>query len=241
VRSGAVGEILSINRLIDVLGRRIVPAMSDSPPAPPPADASRERIIAAATSLFAEHGYDGTSTRRIAAEAGLNMATVAYHVGGKPDLYREVMLRAHLAEQRVLTDALVVFRALAPTDPVAAVTGLVDRYLDFCLDQPHIPALWMRRWLSDAAEFADLEAAYARPLIESVRDAVREVVPAVAPAGSDAPADIEMTVWTVLWSTHGFCRSGIRAEVPRFRAHLRALVLRDLGLGAQEPRAQERG
>ncbi|MEV6017003.1 MULTISPECIES: TetR family transcriptional regulator [unclassified Streptomyces] len=220
--------------------------MSDSPPvpaasAPPPADASRERIIAAATSLFADHGYDGTSTRRIAAEAGLNMATVAYHVGGKPDLYREVMLRAHLAEQRVLTDALAAFRELAPTDPVAAVTGLVDRYLDFCLDQPHIPALWMRRWLSDAAEFADLEAAYARPLIESVRDTVREVVPAAPRTDSAAPADVEMTVWTVLWSTHGFCRSGIRAEVPRFRAHLRSLVLRDLGLGAPEPRERERG
>ncbi|MET7981906.1 MULTISPECIES: TetR family transcriptional regulator [unclassified Streptomyces] len=217
--------------------------MSDSPPAasapaPPPADASRERIIAAATSLFADHGYDGTSTRRIAAEAGLNMATVAYHVGGKPDLYREVMLRAHLAEQRVLTDALAAFRELAPTDPVAAVTGLVDRYLDFCLDQPHIPALWMRRWLSDAAEFADLEAAYARPLIESVRDTVREVVPAGPAAGS---ADVEMTVWTVLWSTHGFCRSGIRAEVPRFRAHLRALVLRELGLGATQPDEREQG
>ncbi|MFF3448656.1 TetR/AcrR family transcriptional regulator [Streptomyces sp. NPDC002667] len=219
--------------------------MSDSPPvppasAPPPADASRERIIAAATSLFADHGYDGTSTRRIAAEAGLNMATVAYHVGGKPDLYREVMLRAHLAEQRVLTDALAAFRELAATDPVAAVTGLVDRYLDFCLDQPHIPALWMRRWLSDAAEFADLEAAYARPLIEAVRDTVREVVPA-APRAAAAPADVEMTVWTVLWSTHGFCRSGIRAEVPRFRAHLRSLVLRDLGLGAPEPHERERG
>ncbi|MGW3912730.1 TetR/AcrR family transcriptional regulator [Streptomyces sp. NPDC005070] len=217
--------------------------MSDSPPASPPpvpspADASRERIIAAATALFADHGYDGTSTRRIAAEAGLNMATVAYHVGGKPDLYREVMLRAHLAEQRVLTDALAAFRELAPTDPVAAVTGLVDRYLDFCLDQPHIPALWMRRWLSDAAEFADLEATYARPLIESVRDTVREVVPSVQ---STEPADVEMTVYTVLWSTHSFCRSGIRAQVPRFRAHLRALVLRDLGLRAPQPRDRERG
>ncbi|MFE2302918.1 TetR/AcrR family transcriptional regulator [Streptomyces sp. NPDC059445] len=216
--------------------------MPDSPPdppapAPPPADASRERIIAAATTLFADHGYDGTSTRRIAAEAGLNMATVAYHVGGKPDLYREVMLRAHLAEQRVLTDALAAFRELAPTDPVAAVTGLVDRYLDFCLDQPHIPALWMRRWLSDAAEFADLEAAYARPLIESVRDTVREVVPA---GRSTESADVEMTVHTVLWNTHGFCRSGIRAQVPRFRAHLRALVLRDLGLGVPASRDQER-
>ncbi|WP_406840413.1 TetR/AcrR family transcriptional regulator [Streptomyces sp. AHU1] len=220
--------------------------MSDSPPAspapaPPPADASRERIIAAATSLFAEHGYDGTSTRRIAADAGLNMATVAYHVGGKPDLYREVMLRAHLAEQRVLTDALAAFREVAPTDPVAAVTALVDRYLDFCLDQPHIPALWMRRWLSDAAEFADLEAAYARPLIESVTDTVREAVPDGPEAGSAARADVEMTVWTVLWSTHGFCRSGIRAEVPRFRAHLRALVLRDLGLDAPRPREGEHG
>ncbi|WP_328664262.1 TetR/AcrR family transcriptional regulator [Streptomyces sp. NBC_00328] len=218
--------------------------MSDSPsasPAPPPADASRERIIAAATSLFADHGYDGTSTRRIAAEAGLNMATVAYHVGGKPDLYREVMLRAHLAEQRVLTDALAAFRELAPTDPAAAVTGLVDRYLDFCLDQPHIPALWMRRWLSDAAEFADLEAAYARPLVDAVRDTVREVVPSAPRAGSAEPADVEMTVWTVLWSTHGFCRSGIRAEVPRFRAHLRALVLRELGLAAPHPRDRERG
>ncbi|WP_415937080.1 TetR/AcrR family transcriptional regulator [Streptomyces sp. 039-1] len=219
--------------------------MPESPPASPaaaqaPSDASRERIVAAATALFADHGYDGTSTRRIAAEAGLNMATVAYHVGGKPDLYREVMLRAHLAEQRVLADALQTFRALAPTDPAAAVTGLVDRYLDFCLDQPHIPALWMRRWLADAAEFSDLEASYARPLIYSVRDTVGEALAAL-PDGSTAPADIEMTVWTVLWSTHGFCRSAVRAEVPRFRAHLRALVLRDLGLGTPAPNHPEHG
>lgn len=219
--------------------------MPESPPAAPaaapaPPDASRERIIAAATALFADHGYDGTSTRRIAAEAGLNMATVAYHVGGKPDLYREVMLRAHLAEQRVLTDALGTFRTLAPADPVAAVTGLLDRYLDFCLDQPHIPALWMRRWLADAAEFEDLEAAYARPLVESVRDTVAEALAAL-PGGPAGAADVEMTVWTVLWSTHGFCRSVVRAEVPRFRAHLRGLVLRGLGLGTPAPGAGEAG
>ncbi|MEU3794298.1 helix-turn-helix domain-containing protein [Streptomyces fructofermentans] len=212
------------------------PASPD--PAPSSADASRERIVAAATALFADHGYDGTSTRRIAAEAGLNMATVAYHVGGKPDLYREVMRRAHLAEQQALTAALAAFRELAPTDPVAAVTGLVDEYLDFCLAQPHIPALWMRRWLADAAEFADLEASYARPLIESVRDTVDEALAAL-PAAAATPDDVEMTVWTVLWTTHGFCRSGIRTEVPRFRAHLRGLVLRDLGLGARGPRDAE--
>ncbi|MFG2310448.1 TetR/AcrR family transcriptional regulator [Streptomyces sp. NPDC048566] len=215
--------------------------MPEHPPtAPPPAEASRERIIAAATALFADHGYDGTSTRRIAADAGLNMATVAYHVGGKPDLYREVMLRAHLAEQRVLADALTAFRTLAPTDPVAAVTGLLDRYLDFCLDQPHIPALWMRRWLADAAEFADLEASYARPLIDAVRDTVGEAL-APRPEAAALPADVEMTVWTVLWSIHGFCRSVVRAEVPRFRAHLHGLVLRGLGLATPATGPRDHG
>ena len=199
-------------------------------------DASRERIVAAATALFAEHGYDGTTTRAVAAAAGLNMATVAYHVGGKADLYQEVMRRAHRAERDALSPALAEFRTAAAGDAAAATAALVDRYLDFCLAQPHVPALWMRRWLADAAEVADLEAAYARPLIESVRDAVLEALP------SRSPADVEMTVWTVLWSTHGFCRSGILdaaatrrgpgdpAAVARFRTHLRRLVLRDLGL-----------
>ena len=54
---------------------------------------SRERILSAATELFAERGYEATSTRTIAERVGLNIATVAYHVGGKPDLYREVVRR----------------------------------------------------------------------------------------------------------------------------------------------------
>ncbi|NUR62250.1 MAG: helix-turn-helix transcriptional regulator [Catenulispora sp.] len=47
---------------------------------------SRDRIVTAATTLFAEHGYDGTSTRQIAAEAGLNMATVNYADRPRPSL-----------------------------------------------------------------------------------------------------------------------------------------------------------
>lgn len=214
-----------------------LPVMSPSPPASQAAEASRERIIAVATELFADHGYDGTSTRRIAAGAGLNMATVAYHVGGKPDLYREVMLRAHLAERRLLEDALSVFRTQSSGDPVAAVTGLVDRYLDFCLEQPHVPALWMRRWLDDAAEFGDLEASYTRPLVNAVRDTVGEAL-AGLPDRPAERADVEMAVWTVLWSTHGFCRSPVRTEVPRFRAHLRGLALRELGLDSATGRRE---
>ncbi|GGQ50343.1 TetR/AcrR family transcriptional regulator [Kitasatospora griseola] len=188
------------------------------------AEASRERILAVATDLFAEHGYDGTTTRTIAGAAGLNVATVAYHVGTKADLYREVMRRAHEAERAAVDAALAEFARTAPDDPARAAAEFADRYLDFCLEQPHVPALWMRRWMADAAEFADLEERYAQPLLETVR---RELVAALPQLTADRA---ELAVWTVLWTTHGFCRSVIRAQAPRFRTHLRALVQRELGL-----------
>ncbi|MFC8720305.1 TetR/AcrR family transcriptional regulator [Kitasatospora sp. NPDC057198] len=197
-----------------------------TPPGAPPnqAELSRERIVAAATALFAEHGYDGTTTRTIAAAAGLNVATVAYHVGGKADLYREVMRRAHEAERAAVAAALEAFGARAAADPAGAAVAFADRYLDFCLERPDVPALWMRRWLADAAEFAGLEEQYTRPLLESVRDALAAALPGVPPERA------ELAVWTVLWTVHGFCRSMIRDRVPRFREHLHGLVLRELGL-----------
>ncbi len=68
---------------------------------------SRERILRAATELFAERGYEATSTRSIAESVGLNIATVAYHVGGKPDLYREVVRRGHQAQHDAMAGPLV--------------------------------------------------------------------------------------------------------------------------------------
>jgi AcrR family transcriptional regulator len=213
--------------------------MPASQPPPGAADDSRERILAAATSLFAEHGYDGATTRLVAAAAGLNIATVAYHVGSKAELYREVIRRAHVAEAVAVEAALEAFGAAAAGDATAAVRGLVGAYLDFCLAHPQVPALWMRRWLSDAAEVTGPEAEYAKPLIDAVCGAVARDMPDVAER-----ADVEMTVWTILWSTHGFCCSGIldaqgvrrgpetAAAVARFRAHLERLALRELGLGA---------
>ncbi|RMI35718.1 TetR/AcrR family transcriptional regulator [Nocardia stercoris] len=212
-----------------------MPGTKQSSPVP---DDSRERIVAAATMLFAEHGYDGTSIRQIANQVGLNVATVAYHVGSKAELYQEVMRRAFAVEAQHLTRALALFLASAATDAAGAVRTLIGAYLDFCLAHTHIPALWMRRWLSDAAEVIGPEADYAKPQIDTVRQAVRSALPEVAER-----ADLELTVWTVLWMTHGFCCSGVidadgirrgpadPAAVARFRAHLEGLVLRELGLG----------
>lgn len=48
---------------------------------------TRQRLIAAAIELFGRKGRDGVSTREIAKMAGVNIAGIAYHFGGKEQLH----------------------------------------------------------------------------------------------------------------------------------------------------------
>ncbi|MFT4163642.1 MAG: TetR family transcriptional regulator [Microlunatus sp.] len=48
---------------------------------------AREQILAAATEEFGEHGYDGATTRGIAARAGVDPASLHHHFGTKADLF----------------------------------------------------------------------------------------------------------------------------------------------------------
>ena len=56
-----------------------------------PAEYTRNNIIKAAVSLFAERGYDGTSIRAIVSKARVNQAAINYHFKGKEGLYFEVL------------------------------------------------------------------------------------------------------------------------------------------------------
>ncbi len=63
---------------------------------------TRERLLEAGLWLFALHGFDSVSTRQLARTAGVNIAAIAYHFGGKKELYHAV------AEQQVKeTDSII--------------------------------------------------------------------------------------------------------------------------------------
>ncbi|TDO19188.1 TetR/AcrR family transcriptional regulator [Pedobacter duraquae] len=51
----------------------------------------RTSILTAAEKLFSELGYEGTSTRQIAKEAGANMAMINYYFGSKDGVFLEIM------------------------------------------------------------------------------------------------------------------------------------------------------
>src|SRR5688572_769622 len=51
-----------------------------------PADQTRAALVRAALKLFGRQGFEGTSTREIAALAKANIGSIAYHFGGKEGL-----------------------------------------------------------------------------------------------------------------------------------------------------------
>lgn len=62
-----------------------------------------EKILDAAEELFALHGYDGVTMRKIASSAEVDVALASYHFGKKLDLFNAVFERraGHLNESRL--------------------------------------------------------------------------------------------------------------------------------------------
>jgi len=76
---------------------------------PSPSDQTRAALIRAALKLFGRQGFEGTSTREIAALAKANIGSIAYHFGGKEGL------RAACANHIVETIGGVAGAAMAET------------------------------------------------------------------------------------------------------------------------------
>ena len=63
----------------------------------------RERILEVAERLFAEHGMSGVGLRAITTEAGVNLASIAYHFGSKDGLLEALFAQraAPIAQERL--------------------------------------------------------------------------------------------------------------------------------------------
>jgi AcrR family transcriptional regulator len=61
------------------------------------AEQTRAALISAGLKLFGQKGVEATSTREIAAEADANIASIAYHFGGKEGL--RLACASHVADQ----------------------------------------------------------------------------------------------------------------------------------------------
>jgi len=56
---------------------------------------TRERILESARGLFAARGFAETPSKLVAADAGVDLASINYHFGSREGLYRAVLVDAH--------------------------------------------------------------------------------------------------------------------------------------------------
>jgi TetR/AcrR family transcriptional regulator, regulator of cefoperazone and chloramphenicol sensitivity len=90
---------------------------------------TRQRIIDAAIELFGEHGFDGASTRDIAAAAGVNAPALQYYFENKEGLYKACA--EFITEDLRTRYAPAMKQGNDALKANADVNALIDAYLHF--------------------------------------------------------------------------------------------------------------
>lgn len=104
-----------------------------------PAPDSRQRILTAATALFAQRGFAATSVDRIAARAALNKAMIYYHFHSKQALYRAV-----LRETFVLISQQLDTIAASQLPPADKLDRFVAAFVTLGSAHPHFAPIMLR-------------------------------------------------------------------------------------------------
>ncbi len=111
------------------------------------AEATKARILAAAISLIAERGIDGTTVRDIARQANVSLATVLHYFESKDGLHAAVVA-AMDTELTFLRDALI--QSFSPgLDPHQILDALVGRAWEFACAHQVAHRIILRTVLDD--------------------------------------------------------------------------------------------
>lgn len=105
-------------------------------PRPRDAEATRARILAAATVEFAANGLAGARVDEIAARSEANKRMIYHYFGGKEDLFQAVIEAAYLDIRRMEQEL-----ELDHLPPVEALETLVRRTWEYYLDHPEFLTL----------------------------------------------------------------------------------------------------
>lgn len=158
---------------------------------------TRLRIILAALNQFAQHGYDGASTRQIASAAGVNAPALQYYFDHKEGLYLACV--EHILERLwAQLDTVVSAAESAVADPACDDSVLIERYLailssfmSFIVDAPETDD-W-RRFIG--SERAGMGPASSGEMMEQgFNRRLAHITRAIVGRLTAMPADHEITI-----------------------------------------------
>jgi AcrR family transcriptional regulator len=153
-----------------------------------PAGDTQARVLEAASELFAERGFAGTTIREIAQRAEVNVASGHYHFGSKLELYHEAVraqfaaLEARLAGERVQPSPEELERM--PRSEVETLLGRQIRaMLEFLLGPPPAPhgAIMQREMCDPSGSLPMMVRELVLPQKRRLRAMVSRLAPSLGP------------------------------------------------------------
>jgi TetR/AcrR family transcriptional regulator len=148
-----------------------------------------DRILDAASSVFAEAGFAGARIDEIAARAGVNKAMLYYHVGDKRALYTAVFLRNLERVQAAVDEALT-----APGSARFRLESVITALTKVVQKLPDHPRIVLREIASGAG---DLPPEVLARMLEVV-DVVRRLLEEGTAGGEFRPLDPVLTHLSII-------------------------------------------
>jgi AcrR family transcriptional regulator len=136
---------------------------------------TRERLLAAARTVFARSGFHGASVEEIASEAGFSTGALYSNFDGKEDLFLAVMERAIEEHAREITAAVTARPSVAER-----ATGGARQWMRMIEREPEVLLLFVEFWAYGvrdpqvrpqvAAQFARVRQLLTTLIADGVRD-----------------------------------------------------------------------
>ena len=131
------------------------------------AEETTSRIKDAATRLFSERGYGGTTIRDIENAAAVNRGLVNHHFGTKEKLWKAVLERIFGLLREHLDASTARLNELPPKDHGAHI---MSSYVGFNAKHPELTRLMVHESKHDTPRLRFIVDTYSRPLMEQLRN-----------------------------------------------------------------------
>ena len=173
-------------------------------------DESRRRILAAASDVFAEHGFAKASVREVAGRAGISVGGIYLYFRTKEELYTGLM-------RSQMDEFLGRVERLRSDTPLTALRGLIDLYMEI--------AVTRTRMLSASIKEYDLE--FKRPVREAFfrkqQGIVADILRHGMRDGSFRSMDCDATALMVIVTLRGAILGYLTGDVRRPKDYGRSL------------------
>jgi AcrR family transcriptional regulator len=148
---------------------------------------TKRRLLAAASELFAERGFHGTTVRDIAARARVNLAASNYHYGSKKALYLQVLraqfvaVRAELTRRGATASADALAR-LSRSELVDLLRARGKVMLDLLIGPPPgLHGTLMQREMTDPSEALPvIVEEFILPMVREIEHIVAHLAPGLS-------------------------------------------------------------